>query len=106
MTNTQQRILDAIPYGSDNAVKASILAAKIGFDDDRIVRKEIHQMRLEGKIIASSTQHPYGYFIPVTAKARDHYFDQIRSRRDKLTNILIAQEHSVDGEQMRMGVGY
>jgi len=104
MTNTQQRILDAIPYGSDNAVKASILAAKIGFDDDRMVRKEIHQMRLEGKLIASSIQHPYGYFIPLTASEKEHYFNQIRSRRDELTQVLMAQECAGDGEQMKMGV--
>lgn len=103
MTPIQQRILDAIPYGSDNAVKASILATKIGIDA-RIVRNEIHQMRLDGKLIASSTQPPYGYFVPLTVEERDHFFNQIRSRRDELTHVLIAQEHAGDGEQMEMGV--
>lgn len=103
MTTQQQRILDAIPYGSDKAVKASMLVWKTGLDD-RTIRNEIHHMRLDGKLIASSTHHPYGYFIPLTAAEKEHYFNQIRSRRDELTQVLMAQECAGDGEQMEMGV--
>lgn len=103
MTDQQQRILDAIPYGSKNAVRASTLEKITGIDS-RLVRKEIHQMRLHEKLIASSTQPPYGYFIPLTVAEKEHYFNQIRSRRDELTQVLMAQEYAGDGEQMEMGV--
>lgn len=60
MTTQQQRILDAIPYGEENAIKASVLAVRIGLskNDSRLVRKEIQQMRLKGKLIASTTHPP------------------------------------------------
>jgi hypothetical protein len=105
MTNTQQRILNAIPYGQDNAITNKYLAFKTDLSA-RKVQSEIQQMRLDGKLIASTTHPPYGYYIPLDGEETDSYINQLRHRVSEQVRVLKKQEHAACGEQMEMGVGF
>ena len=101
MTPTQQKILDAIPYGMNNAVSNKRLALMTGMSARR-VQSEIQQMRLKNKLIASTTHPPYGYYIPTKGEETQAYINQLRSRVNEQTQVLTMQEYAACGEQIRM----
>lgn len=101
MTTQQQRILDAIPYGMNNAVSNKRLALMTGVSARR-VQSEIQQMRLRSKFIASTTHPPYGYYIPANEAEEEAYINQLKSRVGEQTQVLEAQERARGGEQIRM----
>ena len=101
MTTQQQRILDAIPYGMNNAVSNKRLALMTGMSARR-VQSEIQQMRLKNKLIASTTHPPYGYYIPSNEAEEQAYINQLRSRLNEQTQVLEAQEGARGGAQIRM----
>ena len=101
MTDQQQRILESIPYGMNNAVSNKRLALMTGMSARR-VQSEIQQMRLKNKLIASTTHYPYGYYIPSNEEEKEAYLNQLRHRLNEQGQVLEAQERARGGEQIRM----
>ena len=101
MTHTQQRILNSIPYGAKNAITNKRLASETDMSARR-VQSEIQQLRLRGKLIASTTHPPYGYYIPTKGEETQAYINQLRSRVNEQTQVLTMQEYAACGEQIRM----
>ena len=107
MTDTQQRILDAIPYGADNAIKNRALALKTGIDE-REIQDIIHSIVTDRiTLVCASCRGRMGYFRPTSwEEARDGYLpllsreSRIRERREG-HQFLMKRDF---GEQMEMGV--
>ena len=93
MTDQQQRILESIPYGMNNAVSNKRLALMTGMSARR-VQSEIQQMRLRSKFIASTTHPPYGYYIPSNEEEKEAYLNQLRHRLNEQGQVLEAQERA------------
>ena len=85
MTTQQQRILDAIPYGQENAITNKRLAWKTGIKDTRIVRQEIETIIDEDIApICASCNGNMGYFRPVSGDEIDKYTDSLLRRSNKI----------------------
>ena len=57
------QLIDAIPQGRENAVTRAELLALTGLSD-RGLRRELHDLRLSGELICSSTTPPGGFWRP------------------------------------------
>lgn len=64
---------------SRRPVKAKLLAEQVA-TSERMVRRFIRNLISRGKLIASSMESPYGYFIPRTEKEKERYSNQLKSR--------------------------
>jgi gamma-glutamyl:cysteine ligase YbdK (ATP-grasp superfamily) len=63
----------------------------LAHDPIRIIRKKIRKLILEDKIpIASSMEHPFGYFIATKDAKADHYAAQLKSRIYHISERLYA----------------
>ena len=61
-----KNLFQFIPRGREGATTARELARMVGGVAVRDVTRAIHDLRLEGKIILSSTSRPAGYFRPAS----------------------------------------
>ncbi len=66
--------------GKARAITGKDLAQLLGEPHDRMIRKEIRELIAQGHPIASSTEHPYGYFMVETPEEVDQYLKQLKGR--------------------------
>ena len=56
-------LLEYIPTGRENAVPAKELARRAGYKDARSLQADIHNLRVNGALIFSTTEPPGGYYL-------------------------------------------
>jgi len=78
-----RKILDRIPYGSQNAVSMRDLARGLG-EDPRQIRHRIEQARIAGNIIAGTDA---GIFIPTTVEELREY---VRRNEQRVKTSCVA----------------
>lgn len=66
--------------GKSRAITGKELAGMVGHRDDRKVRLVIRELISEGLPVASSTEKPFGYFIPVSIEEAKQCTESLRSR--------------------------
>ncbi len=110
MTDIQQRILDAIPYGQENAIKCCSLALRTGLDDREV--QEVIQSIINDEIVpvCSSCDGIMGYFRPTRRSDMTRYHVQLAHRTDKTLDRLVHSRKMMDRdfpvEYEEMGVGF
>lgn len=65
LTKREQRVLECIPKGEQNAKKRSVIALQSGYSEKELYGIK-HEMLMKGILICSSRHKPYGLFIPAT----------------------------------------
>jgi hypothetical protein len=92
VTEKQERVLSNIPYGAENAILGSALAAKSGVSNREM--QEIIEAIIEDEIapVCSSCRGKMGYFRPVSAAEMEAYHKQLISRA---RNVMDRYIHSV-----------
>jgi hypothetical protein len=90
MTTQQQRILDAIPYGQEHAIKNHALAVRTGLSDREV--QEVIQSIINDQLalICSSTHDRMGYYRPLNWKEAQSYLCQLISRESRLHERTLA----------------
>lgn len=95
-------VLSLIPFGHENAITRERLAQAMGVSD-RLARKEIERLRLNGQPIAN-LQDGSGYFIPVT---KEEIQAQKNLNRSRALHILMQNRYldamERDLHQMQIG---
>lgn len=81
-------LISLIPFGHENAVTRERLQHALGVSD-RVVRKEIERLRLNGQPIAN-LQDGSGYFIPIT---REEIQAQRNLNRSRALHILMQNKY-------------
>jgi len=72
--------LEESHVGRQNAIKARVLARKLG-EPERVVRATIQALRKDGALILSAISPPYGYFVAETAEEwREFRHQNLRAR--------------------------
>lgn len=72
----EKRLLDLIPFGEENAVKARELA-KLMNCHTRIITATIHFLRCKGEVICADTS---GFYKPASRAETEHFVRSMRSR--------------------------
>lgn len=65
-------------HGRENAVTGLAIARRLGYRENRAVRRAIRELINEGVPIASVTMPPAGYFIVTTKEEADRYLQHLR----------------------------
>jgi len=104
--NLKQQIIENLHFGRAGAIPGNILARRLGFRTDRVVRRKIRELIADGIPIASSVVYPLGFFIAETKEEVDLYAANIKSRlvEDALRrrDFLRASQNIKVPEQMRL----
>jgi len=66
--------------GRARAIKAEGLASRLGYFDDRLVRKVIKELIDEGLPVCSITEPPAGFFLASTREEAERYTKSLRKR--------------------------
>lgn len=77
ITELQERLLNIIPFGKDNAITRDKLANLIGYSD-RKIRDNIHHLRMNGYVICSDSGHK-GYWRPTKRSEVNDFIIQMES---------------------------
>lgn len=72
----EKRLLDLIPFGEENAVKARELA-KLMNCHTRIITASIHFLRCTGAVICADSN---GFYKPASRAETEHFVQSMRSR--------------------------
>lgn len=86
LTNSEQKILNLLKEGKENAIRRETLIEKTGMAD-RTVRENIRSMRLKGIEIMSLSSCA-GYWLPVSYEDKREYFDQMNSRGRSCMSVI------------------
>lgn len=78
-------LIDYIPHGAENAITAKELARKAGFATVRDLQSNIHDLRVNGEVICSKTDHPAGYYIPDTKEELERFCKSMNSRSREIS---------------------
>lgn len=84
ITEAQERLLTLIPRGKENAISREQLSSMLDMPD-RKVRKMIEELRVEGYVICSSTQHK-GYWKPTKRSEVNEFIIQMNNYGKKCFN--------------------
>jgi len=79
-TDLQEAILKELGSGKRNAVKGEVLAKRLGFRDDRLVRSSIRGLIAQGYPILSSVSEPYGYYLAENQEEAKQYMANLKGR--------------------------
>lgn len=85
-------LIDYIPHGAENAITAKELARKAGFATVRDLQSNIHDLRVNGEVICSKTDHPAGYYIPNTIEELERFCKSMNSRSREINLAVQAAE--------------
>lgn len=66
--------------GRGRAIKAEELATRLGYSDDRPVRKAIEELIDDGLPVCSVTESPAGFFLASTRGEAERYTKSLRRR--------------------------
>ena len=86
-------LLDIIPIGEVNAIKARDMAQILGYNDIRDVTEEIAILRKSGAIICSSSD---GYFLPEDNNDIERFYRRTKNRIRELGTILKVVEEQIE----------
>ncbi len=75
ITEAQERLLNLLQFGKENAVTRDYLSFMLD-RNDREIRRMIEELRQEGYIICSSTQHK-GYWKPTKRSEVNEFIIQM-----------------------------
>jgi hypothetical protein len=79
--------------GQARAIEVAALASMTGLDE-RVVRRTVkHLIEQFGCPIASTTEPPYGYFVPSTLEEEERYYASLRSRGLSILGRAAAFRH-------------
>ena len=99
-------VLKELQRGKLKAIPGNILAKRLGYKNDRIIRIAIRELIADGIPIASSVIPPVGYFIPETKEEVRQYAANIKSRliedAYRRRDFLRAARKITQPEQMRL----
>lgn len=85
-TEIEQKFIDLLGYGKDNAIKAKVLMRVLNIKDDRIFRDLVHSVRCKkAQVLASHDSINGGYYL---ADSEDELTEFKANRRYKLLNEL------------------
>lgn len=86
METRLKEILNAIPYGKENAISRTELTLRLNIED-RMLRKAIETLRKRGEIILSSS-HSKGYWRSDDVNEIERYLNECdsRCRKTAMTN--------------------
>ena len=73
-----------LPKGEENAIKAVDLAARLGFNNTRLLQASIAKARAEGQMILSSGR---GYYLPSSDEEVQRF---IKTMENRAINTLAA----------------
>lgn len=76
----KEAILSQLGIGREKALPGPLLARRLGFNDDRIVRQAIRELIADRVPVASAVTKPYGYFIAQTQAEVISYAADLKSR--------------------------
>lgn len=76
----KELVKNHLPTGSEKAIPGKILASRLGYKDDRIIRLAIRGLIADGLPVAASVQKPYGFFIAETKDEVELYTGVMKSR--------------------------
>lgn len=77
LTEAQERLYNIIPYGKDQAISRERLVQLLG-RCDRMIRYDIKELRMNGVVICSDTQHK-GYWKPTKRSEVEDFIMQMES---------------------------
>lgn len=90
-------LMNYIPTGAENALDAKQLCNISGYSNVRSMQHEIHRLREQGKLICSSTESPFGYYIPADRKEAARFVHQMESRvREIKRAVKAAKKYTSD----------
>lgn len=73
-----------LPKGEQNAIKSADLAARLGFNNTRVLQESIARARAEGQMILSSGR---GYYLPSSDEEVQRF---IKTMENRAINTLAA----------------
>jgi hypothetical protein len=96
--------------GRDHAITGEHLTELLGIKDRRILRKAIHELRLEQNPILSTCESPKaGYFIPADeseiGEAMRHFKNRVISQNKACAGIRQGLEKRFPGSQIKLDLG-
>lgn len=96
-TESQERLLNLIPYGKENAVSREYLSYMLG-KKDRMVRILIKELRIKGNIICSDSKSK-GYWKPTKrSEVRDFITQMSHYGKQCFNAAKSAREYMKDHE--------
>ncbi len=103
LTEAQERIYSLIPLGKDNAISRELLRAYTDMSD-RKIRKIIHELRINGRVICSDSSCK-GYWRPTKRKEVEEFIEQMESYGKQCINAgKSAREYMKAHEDQLIGV--
>ena len=94
------QLLEERHVGRKNAIKARILADRVG-ESERVVRAAISQARKDGVLILSAISPPYGYFV---AENREEWQEfRHKNLRSRALDILETDRAMAQAARERFG---
>lgn len=85
-------IMDFLSTGAENAKTAKELMRLAGYTDARTVTREIHILRVKGKIICSDNGIIQGFYLPANDDEVLRFYMQMKSRIKQIQNAIKATE--------------
>lgn len=81
--------------GRSNSIKANMLA-EIFHSNIREVNEAVRSLRKQGRLIGSSKQPPFGYFIPSTDNEIKDYLNSFKSELFDMLSTFNKQKRAVN----------
>lgn len=102
--------LESYCVGRENATTGETLTGILRIKDRRILRRIIHELRLEQNPILSTCESPNaGYFIPAdeseVSEAMQHFKNRVISQNQACAGIRKGLEKRFPGSQIKLDIG-
>ena len=99
-------LLKELRVGQRRAIPGSLLAKRLGFKNDRVIRLAIRELTVDGIPVVSSIVPPMGFYIAETKEEVNKYAANMRSRLIETAlhrrDLLRASRSIRQPEQMRL----
>lgn len=92
-------LLQFIPTGRANARSTEELMRLWGCQDARAVRQMIHDLRVSGNVVCSTTEGGGGYYLPDSKIELLRFCRSMRSRINEIQKALASAERIISNFQ-------
>lgn len=76
----KQEVKRLLKFGKEHATTGKVLASRLNYKNDRLIRLAIRELIEDGVPVASSVQPPYGYYIADSPEDITEHLGELRHR--------------------------
>lgn len=87
-------VYEVLSHGKERAIPSKVLAAALGFNTERELRKQIENERRAGAVILSTTLDGGGYYLPANDYEVSVFIQTLKNRaKNTLRSVESAEKY-------------